>query len=81
MRSIAINNTPEGRLSFALRDDGCVWCSPLAGYIAQGGALYDSRRQQPERLRVQGGDTLAVVAVDWCDDRYRVLASISRRQI
>lgn len=81
MNTVTINNTPEGRLSFALRDDGCVWCSPLAGYIAQGGALHDSRRQQPERLRVQDGDTLACVAVDWCDDRYRVLASIRRRQI
>lgn len=79
--TVTINGTPDGRLSFDLRDDGGVWCAPLAGYIAQGGALYDSRRQQPERLRVQDGDTLACVAVDWCDDRYRVLASISRRQI
>ena len=48
-----INGTPEGRLSFDLRDDGGVWCAPLAGYIAQGGALYDSRRQQPESLAGQ----------------------------
>ncbi len=79
--TITINSTPEGQLTFAIRDDGCVWCPSLAGYLAQGGALYDSRRQQPERLRVQDGDTLAGVAVDWCDDRYRVLASIRRRQI
>ena len=78
--TITINSTPEGLLAFDLRDDGCVWCSPLAGYLAQGGALYDSRRQQPERLRVQDGDTLACVAVDWCDDRYRVLASIRQHQ-
>ena len=40
--TITINGTPEGRLSFDLRDDGGVWCAPLGGsrHRSHAAALY-----------------------------------------